>query len=176
MRGFFGKLGGLAGEAQRYPLLHQAILRSYQDRKVIRVKIVVVGLVVSLALLMVLKAAFAIPAVNQDRSAEELAKVDQLSAQVIKLYAAGIGLECSRIDSLISLCKFDEALPLAKQALELNEKVLGPIDESKDMCGGHVLLTRVSEEPAKRAIFEPVVVNGQTIRIIGYLLYRFERP
>jgi tetratricopeptide (TPR) repeat protein len=48
---------------------------------------------------------------SQGQQNEELGRIDQLNTQVITLFKAN---------------KVDEALPLAKQLLELNEKVFGP--------------------------------------------------
>jgi len=48
---------------------------------------------------------------SQNQQTEELAKSEQLKAEVVGLFKAG---------------KLDEALPLAKQLLELNERTFGP--------------------------------------------------
>jgi hypothetical protein len=49
----------------------------------------------------------------------------------------------------------------------------GNVIRAQSMCGGNVLLTKVSEQAAKKAQFMPVLIAGKPIRIIGYLLYRF---
>ena len=49
----------------------------------------------------------------------------------------------------------------------------GKVIRARSMCGGSVLLTKVAEESTKKAQFNPVLIAGKPIRIIGYLLYRF---
>jgi tetratricopeptide (TPR) repeat protein len=51
----------------------------------------------------------------------------------------------------------------------------GKVIRAQSMCGGSVLLIKVSEDAARKAQFKPIVIAGKPVRIIGYLLYRFVR-
>jgi tetratricopeptide (TPR) repeat protein len=53
----------------------------------------------------------------------------------------------------------------------LNEQ--GKVIRAQSMCGGSALLINVSVASAKQSEFQPVLIGGKPIRVIGYLLYRF---
>jgi TonB family protein len=84
-----------------------------------------------------------------------------------------------RATELISIPRPD--YPTAAKSARVSGRILvevtvdeeGKVIRAQSMCGGSALLIKVSEEAARKAQFQPVVIAGKPIRIIGYLQYWF---
>src|SRR5262249_38066531 len=61
-----------------------------------------------------------------------------------------------------------------RELIEVVMDETGKIISSRNMCGGNILLVSAALESANKAQFKPVVVEGNPIRVIAYLPYRFE--